>query len=100
MNRQSIGKEKAIALCETKWWIGKSHRDIAEFQMLTNELCCPFPVFHEAIEKALDRRVWKHELGLNNWYRICEELFNGAHAPSFEGIINLIPEEKLIIIGI
>jgi hypothetical protein len=65
MKRESIGKEKAIELANSKWWIGKSAREIAEFQMKTVELCIPFDKFHEAIEVALGRGVWTHEFALN-----------------------------------
>lgn len=97
--QQSIGKEKAIALAESKWWEGKTHREIVEFQMLTKELCMPFPIFHEALEKTIGRPVFTHELGLN-FDGIMEELFDGKAPPTFEEIMNLIPEEKRTFIQI
>lgn len=51
MNKQSIGKEKAIELYNSQWWVGKSHRELAKFQLFTEELSMPFPIFHEALEK-------------------------------------------------
>ena len=69
----SIGKEKAIKLSLTEWWKEKSYREIAEFQLFTAELCCPFDVFHEAVEKSLGRPVFTHEFGLN-YDGICKEL--------------------------
>lgn len=95
--RQSLGRDKAIALYKTDWWKTKTHREIAEFQMLTDELCCPFGVFHEALEKAIGRPVFTHELALNP-DGIAGELFGGKPAPSFEDILNLIPKEKRIIV--
>lgn len=95
--RQSIGKQKAIALCTSKWWEGRTDREIAEFQMLTDELCMPFGEFHRALESALGRPVFTHELGMN-WYGIVEELFGKRPAPSFEDIIGLIPPEKLLVV--
>ncbi len=95
--RQSIGRDAAIALAEKQWWKGKTSREIAEFQMLTDELCCPFGVFHKALEAALGRSVWTHELALSNG--IMGELFDGNEAPSFGDILALIPAEKLIVIG-
>lgn len=96
---QSIGKEAALALFEKKWWEGRSHREIAEFQLLTDELCIPFSMFHEAIEKALRRPVFTHELGLNR-SGLISELLDGAPAPSFDEIIGLIPAEKLVLVAI
>jgi len=95
--KQSIGKEAAIALHDTEWWKAKSHREIAEFQLFTAELCCPFGVFHEAIEKSLGRPVFTHEFGLN-YEGICAEFLGGQEAPSFEEILNLIPQEKRLIV--
>ena len=68
----SIGKEKAIELSLTEWWKEKSYREIAEFQLFTTELSCPFVVFHEAVEKSLGRPVFTHEFGLN-YDGICKE---------------------------
>ena len=58
-------KEQAIALAESNFWEGMSHREIAEFQMMEEKLCMPFTVFHEAVEKTLGRPVFTHEFGLN-----------------------------------
>ena len=93
----SIGKDKAIALSESKWWEGKSHREIAEFQLFTAELACPFEVFHEAVEKSLGRPVFTHEFGMN-YSGICDEFLGRREAPTLEQIINLIPEEKRVIV--
>ena len=90
-------KEQAIALRESKFWEGMTHRQIAELQMCEEWLCMPFSVFHEAVEKALGRPVFTHEFGLN-YQGLKDELFNGKAAPSLEEIINLIPEEKRIIV--
>lgn len=95
--RQSIGRDAALALVSTKWWEGKSHRELASFQILTDELCMPFAVFHEALEGALNRSVFTHELALN-WAGIASELLDGTPPPSFDEILNLIPEEKRIVI--
>lgn len=95
----SIDKESAIALSESKWWLGKTSREIAGFQLHVNELCCPFDVFHEAIEKSLGRPVWTHEFGLN-YEGIVREFQGEIPAPSIDEIINLIPEEKRIIIKV
>jgi hypothetical protein len=62
--KNSIGKENAIELYESKWWEGLSHREIAGVQLFVTELCCPFDVFHEAVEKSLGRPVFTHEFGM------------------------------------
>jgi RNAse (barnase) inhibitor barstar len=96
--QNSLGREQAIALSDTEWWKTKTHREIAEFQMQTSELCCPFDVFHEAIEKTLGRPVFTHELGLN-FDGLWDELFDGAQPPTFLEILDLIPEDKRVIVS-
>lgn len=94
---QSIGREKAIALYESRWWEQCSHRDIAKFQLHTQELCCPFDVFHESVEKSLGRPVFTHEFGLN-WDGLVSELLGEKDALTIDEIISLIPEEKRVIV--
>ena len=53
-------KEEAIKLAESKWWKSKSDEEIAEFQIHESKLCCPFGVFHKAVETWLRRPVWTH----------------------------------------
>lgn len=90
-------REQAIALSESKFWEGMSHREIAEFQIMEERLCMPFSVFHEAVEKTLGRPVFTHEFGLN-LQGIKDELFSGKEPPTMEEVINLIPEEKRILV--
>ncbi len=95
--RKRIGKDKAIELAKSEWWVGKPAREIAMFQMFTAELAMPFSVFHEALEKALGRPVWTHELGLN-YDGLCSELLGEKPTPSMEDIVNLIPAEKRLVV--
>lgn len=94
--QKSIGRHKAIALAESQWWIGLPYKEIAKVGLLTAELCLPFDVLHEAVEKALGRPVWTHEFGMN-FDGIVQELLGERDAPTMEEIINLIPAEKRII---
>ena len=95
--KNSIGKELAIAYSDTEWWKDKSYRQIAEFQLFTAELCCPFDVFHEAVEKSLNRPVFTHEFALN-YGGICKEFLGEKEPPTMNEILSLIPQEKLIVI--
>lgn len=90
-------KEKAIALAESGFWKDMTARKIAEFQMMEEKLCMPFDVFHKAIEETLGRPVYTHEFGMN-YDGLKAELFNGATPPTLADIINMIPEDKRIII--
>lgn len=91
-----ITKEHAIELAGSNFWEPMSPREIAVFQMNTKKLCMPFAIFHEALEKALGRPVWTHELGMNA-DGIKKELNGESPAPTMEEIINMIPAEKRMI---
>lgn len=93
---KSIGREAAIALAKTEWWKGKEPREIAKTGLLIRELCLPFAVLHEAVEKALGRPVFTHEFGLNP-DGIVQELLGERDAPTLDEIIALIPEGKRIV---
>lgn len=59
----------------------------------------PFHDFHGALEAALERPVFTHELGLN-WEGIVQEFMDERDAPTMEEIMNLIPAKKRIVIDI
>lgn len=61
----SIGKDKAIELWDSKWWVGKTDYEIAKFQLFTEELSLPFDIFQNSMEKVLGRPIFTHEFGLN-----------------------------------
>lgn len=93
----SIGRERAVALFEARHWEGMTMRERAEFQLFTDELTMPFDVFHEALEAALGRPVWTHELGLNR-DGLAHELRGEQDSPTFEEVMNLIPEDKRVVV--
>jgi hypothetical protein len=97
--RLSIGRTLAVSICKSGWWKGKTSRELAKFQLFTEELSMPFDVFHEALEKTLERSVWTHELALN-FDGIAMELLGEKDAPTMEEIINFIPEEKRILVAL
>lgn len=98
--QHSVGsREAAISIYESQWWKGKTHRQIVEFQLFTAELCCPFAIFHEAVEKSLGRPVFTHEFGLN-YDGICKEFLGEAEAPTLQQIMDLIPADKRVVITV
>ena len=97
--RHSIGKEAALDLAKSHWWIGKTFREIAEFQLFTAELCCPFGVFQEAVEESLGRPVWTHEFGLN-YDGIVAEFLGECQPPTMQEIIEMVPAEKRIVVAL
>ena len=90
-------KEQAIKLFESNFWEDMSQREIAEFQLLESRLCMPFDIFHKAIEEALGRPVYTHEFGLDR-EGLIEEFYGARPRKTLEEIINMIPEEKRIVL--
>lgn len=54
-------RDQAEVLYKTKWWEGKSAREICLFQLFEERLCMPFELLQKAMSEALGRRVFAHE---------------------------------------
>ena len=93
----SVTREEAVELAKSGFWKTMSYRDIAMFQMHEKRLCMPFDVFHEAIVKALGRPVYTHEFATNH-EGLKKELRGEIPAPSMRQVMELIPEDKRIIV--
>jgi len=91
-------KEQALDFAENRRWEGMNYNEIAAFQLEQNLLCMPWAVFHEAVEKALGRPVWTHEFGFNQ-EGLKQELAGACAAPSFADVLDMIPEDKQIIVA-
>lgn len=91
-------EDQAKKLYDSRFWEQMGHEERAWFQLFENRLCMPFDVFHEAITKALGRSVWTHEFAFVDSLR--EELRGNRPPPTMEDIINLIPEDKRILLVI
>ncbi len=96
---KQLTKTQAIKLYESGIWKEWTNEEIVRFQLFQKKLCIPFDCFHEAVEKVLNRPVYTHEFGLN-YNGIIKEYLGVEKAPTFDEIINLIPEEKRLIIAI
>jgi hypothetical protein len=90
-------REDAVRLYESKFWEEMTSYEIAMFQFFEPRLCMPFEVFNDALEKALGRPVFTHELGMNA-DGIKKELLGEVPAPTFDEIMGLIPEEKRVLV--
>jgi hypothetical protein len=91
-------EQEAIDLAATRWYDHATDYEIAAFQLSERRLCCPFTVFHKAVERAVDRPVWSHELLMREG---CEQLLaelDGADPLTFEQVCALVP--NAIVIGI
>ena len=95
---EQLTKEQAILFAENKMYEKMTHEEIVRFQLFNEFLGMPFDVFHEAIEKVLDRPVFAHEFAYVDVLK--EEYLGTREKPSFEDIVNLIPEEKRVILNL
>ena len=93
---KQLTREQAIAFGDNKLYEGMTSRQIAEFQMEQDLLCMPFDVFHKAMEETLGRPVFTHEFAFRDSLR--KELLGEKPSPTFEEIVNLIPEQKRVLI--
>ena len=98
-NDPQLTEEEAIEFAKSEVWEEENwtHWEIARFGLFQELLCMPFGVLHEAVEKSLGRPVFTHEFGLNA-DGIRREFLGLEDTPSFEDVLNLIPEEKRIVI--
>lgn len=90
--------EEAIEFGESNIWKDWSAEQIVRFQLFQKKLALPFSKFHEAIEEVFKRPVFTHEFGASGTLK--KEYLGAKDAPTMEEIINLIPADKRIIIGI
>jgi hypothetical protein len=97
--RKDMTKEQAINLYNSEFYKELTDYEKVKFQLFEKRLCMPFSIFHEAIEKVLGRFVYPHELDLN-YESIVKEFLGECEKPSIEDIINLIPEDKRIIVKV
>lgn len=93
-----LTREQAVALADSKWWIGLPAQHVVEFQLFEDRLCMDFGDFHAAVKKALGRGVWSHEFA--DIERLRKEFLGERPAPTFTEIIALIPEEKRVVVGL
>jgi len=97
---KEITREQAVALAKSGIIELLPDEDIVKFQLFTDRLCMDFGRFHEAVEKVLGRSVWTHEFGTVGMEQLRREFLGEKKPPTFEEIINLIPEQKLLVIEI
>lgn len=94
-----LTEDQAIKLGKTEWWKRASSYEIVLFQLFERKLCMDFGAFHEAVEKELGRPVWTHEFGSKGTEGLKKEFMGEKPKPSFEEILDLMPEAKRIVIA-
>jgi hypothetical protein len=94
----SIGRDTAIKLAGSGWWVDKTAREICQVQLFTEELCLPFEVFHRAIGEALGRSVYTHEMaGKAAWQRLVDEFLGEREAPTLADILGMFPPDVQVV---
>jgi len=88
--------EEAKALYDSNFWEEMEPSDRAMWQLHEERLCMPFDVFQKATETLLGRPVWTHEFA--NHLSLIEEALGDKPAPSITEIIELLPEERRILV--
>ena len=91
-------EKQAIALYDSRFWETMTFQQRAEFQLYEDRLCMPMDVFQEALEQALGRGVWTHELAFRDTLKA--ELRGERPAPTMQEIVDLIPADKRVLIGV
>ena len=93
---RQLNKGQAIRMCKSKVWEDWTDEQIVRFQLFQDKLCMDFSKFHEAISKVLKRDVYTHEFAYPD--ELKKEYLGAKSKPTLEEIINLIPEEKRLLI--
>jgi hypothetical protein len=91
-----LTEAEAKALHDRGDWKNWDDNLRASFQLNQSRLCMPFDVFQQALEVALGRPVWTHELC--NPAELRAELENRKAQPTMAEIINLLPADKTVLI--
>lgn len=93
---KQLTRDQAIAFADSKCYENWTSQEIVNFQLFQERMCMPFDVFHEAIEKVLNRPVYTHEFAFMD--NLVKEFLGERPAPTLEEIMDMIPEEKRVVI--
>lgn len=93
-----LTEQQAIQFGESEVWKTWTPEQVVRFQLFQRKICLDFSHFMMCLRIVLDLPVYTHELC--NMDYLKEEYLGVKSAPTFGEIINLIPQEKRIIIGL
>ena len=94
---KQLTKKQATEFYESKVWETWTDEQIVRLQLFQRLVCVKWSRFHEAIEIVLDRPVYTHEFAFDS--ELKKEYLGVKTKPTIEEIIDLIPEEKRIMIN-
>lgn len=93
-----LSHEQAVAIFDSRIWEKWTNEEIVKCQLFQEYLCLPFPRFHEAMEAVFDRPIWTHEFA--DQQRLIGEYLGVYSKPTFQDIVAMLPQDKVIILGI
>ena len=93
---KQVTKDEAIEIAQSNIWNEWSNEVIFAFGMFQQRLSFDFGKFQEATEKVLGRPVFTHEFAYRDL--LIAEWLKKIPQANFSGIINLIPQEKRIVV--
>lgn len=96
--KDQISYDRAVAFYKSEAWKLMSDEEIVKLQLFQKLLCVPFGVYHKATETVLGRPVYTHEFAFRD--SMVKEYLGEKEAPTLQEIMDLIPSEKRIIIGL
>lgn len=82
---EQLNENEAIHFAQSGQWKELTKVERAQFQLQQRLLCMPIDKYQEALEHALDRPVWTHEMA--DPEALLEELNGEIPAPSFDEIL-------------
>lgn len=98
VQENQLSEEQAKSLYDSGLWKAWTADQVVKFQLFQDRLCVEFSHFHKCITEVLGRSVFTHEFAYRD--ELIKEYLGEKTAPSFDEILNLIPAEKRIIIGL
>ncbi len=93
-----LTEAQAIEIAKSNVWKDWTSEQVVRFQLFQKRLCMDFSHFHKCISEVLGRPVFTHEFAFRD--DLIREYLGDKESPTFEDIINLIPEGKRLIIGV
>ena len=94
---QQLTKDEAIAMYHSKVWLDWDAEHIVRFQLFQKKLCMPLNVFYKAITEVLGRPIYSHEFAFRD--AIVEEYLGVRLMPSLQEVMDLVPADKCIVVG-
>ena len=95
---KQLTTEQAIAMADSGVWKEWTAEQVVRFQLFQEKLCMDFSYFQKCMQDVLGRPVWTHEFAFRD--ELVKEYLGVKETPSFDDILNLIPKEKRLVIGV